>query len=104
MHSFQALSPRRLLGQDVLGYHKVVSEPDTTDRPNEERSPIMSRLSGIITLCFALVLLSFSRPAAGGEDRDTRMEWWREARFGMFIHWCLYAIPAGEWKGRTNHA
>ena len=27
------------------------------------------------------------------------MEWWRDARFGMFIHWGLYAIPAGEWKG-----
>ncbi|MBN1125468.1 MAG: alpha-L-fucosidase [Sedimentisphaerales bacterium] len=32
------------------------------------------------------------------------MKWWREARFGMFIHWGLYAIPAGEWKGNTNHA
>jgi len=28
------------------------------------------------------------------------MQWWREARFGMFIHWGLYAIPAGEWKGK----
>lgn len=27
-----------------------------------------------------------------------RIKWWREARFGMFIHWGLYAIPAkGEW-------
>ena len=32
------------------------------------------------------------------------MEWWREARFGMFIHWGLYSIPAGEWKGKTNYA
>ncbi len=32
------------------------------------------------------------------------MEWWREARFGMFIHWGLYSIPAGEWKGQTDHA
>jgi len=31
--------------------------------------------------------------------KDERMEWWREARFGMFIHWGLYAVPAGEWKG-----
>ncbi|MCK4991476.1 MAG: alpha-L-fucosidase, partial [Bacteroidales bacterium] len=30
---------------------------------------------------------------------DQRMEWWREARFGLFIHWGLYAQPAGEWKG-----
>lgn len=32
------------------------------------------------------------------------MAWWREAKFGMFIHWGLYAIPAGEWNGTTNHA
>lgn len=33
-------------------------------------------------------------------QRDRRMAWWREARFGMFIHWGLYAIPAGRWKGQ----
>jgi alpha-L-fucosidase len=37
-------------------------------------------------------------------DRDQRMAWWREGRFGMFIHWGLYAIPAGQWKNETNHA
>jgi alpha-L-fucosidase len=31
-------------------------------------------------------------------DRDARMAWWRDARFGMFIHWGVYSIPArGEW-------
>lgn len=34
-------------------------------------------------------------------QRDRRMAWWREARFGMFIHWGLYSIPAGTWKGKT---
>ncbi len=37
------------------------------------------------------------------EERDRRMAWWREARFGLFIHWGLYALPAGEWKGETRH-
>jgi alpha-L-fucosidase len=32
--------------------------------------------------------------------RDSKMAWWREARFGMFIHWGLYAIPAGVWNDR----
>ena len=32
-----------------------------------------------------------------------RMAWWREARFGMFVHWGLYAILAGEWGGKTNY-
>jgi len=30
------------------------------------------------------------------------MTWWRDARFGMFIHWGLYAIPAGEWRGKRT--
>ncbi len=33
--------------------------------------------------------------------RDARMKWWRDARFGIFIHWGLYSIPAGTWDGRT---
>ena len=28
------------------------------------------------------------------------MAWWREARFGMFIHWGVYAVPAGVYKGQ----
>jgi alpha-L-fucosidase len=32
--------------------------------------------------------------------KDQRMEWWREARFGMFIHWGVYALPAGTWDSR----
>ncbi len=36
--------------------------------------------------------------------KDLRMNWWRDAGFGMFIHWGLYALPAGEWNGETNHA
>jgi alpha-L-fucosidase len=31
---------------------------------------------------------------------DPRLDWFREAKFGMFIHWGLYALPAGEWQGR----
>ena len=32
------------------------------------------------------------------EEYRKRMEWYVDARFGMFLHWGLYAIPArGEW-------
>jgi len=34
------------------------------------------------------------------EQHDARMAWWREAKFGMFIHWGLYAQAGGEWKGK----
>ncbi|MSR18290.1 MAG: DUF1080 domain-containing protein [Phycisphaerales bacterium] len=33
------------------------------------------------------------------QERDERMEWFRGARFGMFIHWGLYSVAAGEWQG-----
>ena len=39
----------------------------------------------------------------GTPGQEARMDWWREARFGMFIHWGLYAVPAGEWKGKTGY-
>ena len=31
--------------------------------------------------------------------KEENLTWWKDARFGMFIHWGLYALPAGEWKG-----
>lgn len=34
---------------------------------------------------------------------DPRMNWWRDARFGLFIHWGIYSVPAGQWNGRTDH-
>jgi alpha-L-fucosidase len=32
--------------------------------------------------------------------KEARLAWFREAKYGLFIHWGLYAIPAGEWKGK----
>ncbi|MGB0743952.1 MAG: alpha-L-fucosidase, partial [Opitutales bacterium] len=32
------------------------------------------------------------------EQRDARMAWWRYAKFGMFIHWGIYAVPAGTYQ------
>src|SRR5580698_5868536 len=37
-------------------------------------------------------------PAAAQQDQ--RIAWFRQAKYGLFIHWGLYAIPAGEWKGK----
>lgn len=34
-------------------------------------------------------------------SQDAKMKWFREAKFGLFIHWGLYAIPAGEWNGKA---
>ena len=33
-------------------------------------------------------------------EREARMKWWREARFGMFVHWGLYSGLSGNWNGK----
>ncbi|MFN9075930.1 MAG: alpha-L-fucosidase, partial [bacterium] len=41
-----------------------------------------------------------SEIAAWSATRDSRMAWWRDARFGMFIHWGLYSPAGGFWDGK----
>ncbi len=38
---------------------------------------------------------------ASMKGHEQRMKWWRDAKFGMFVHWGLYSIPEGEWKGKV---
>ena len=33
-------------------------------------------------------------------EHDARLKWFREARFGMFIHWGVYSSLAGSWQGK----
>jgi alpha-L-fucosidase len=33
------------------------------------------------------------------KNHDERIAWWRDAKFGMFVHWGVYSLPGGEWKG-----
>jgi alpha-L-fucosidase len=42
------------------------------------------------------------RTAAADPAREKRLEWFREAKYGLFIHWGLYAIPAGQWNGKRS--
>jgi alpha-L-fucosidase len=39
---------------------------------------------------------------AQNASHDAKMAWWMDARYGMFIHWGLYALPAGSWKGKET--
>ncbi|MBN2505352.1 MAG: alpha-L-fucosidase [Verrucomicrobia bacterium] len=67
-------------------------------------------LSPWLPVLTGLMLLPAAAPSAPADfrhespaERDARMAWFREARFGMFIHWGVYAVPAGEWKGKTHY-
>ena len=43
-----------------------------------------------------------SAAGAGSCAGEAARAWFREAKYGLFIHWGLYAIPAGEWKGKRS--
>ena len=50
-------------------------------------------------LVVTALLLTVHVLSAQEKSKDERMKWWREARFGMFIHWGVYAVPAGTHNG-----
>jgi alpha-L-fucosidase len=52
--------------------------------------------------CAAFLTVEAQTPAPKPLDpvKEKRLEWFREGKYGMFIHWGLYAVPAGEWKGQ----
>jgi alpha-L-fucosidase len=56
------------------------------------------------SLFFCLFLFLALRPAlAAAAQPSAKADWWRQARFGMFIHWGLYSQLAGEWQGKTDY-
>src|SRR3954462_7412139 len=64
-----------------------------------------NRARVVVSLCaLASVALLAQAPAARPPDaaREKRLEGFRDAKYGLFIHWGLYAIPAGEWQGKRS--
>ena len=56
----------------------------------------------------ALIMACTTPPKSQDEGEvisndSERMAWWREAKFGLFIHWGVYAVPAGKYGDNTNH-
>jgi alpha-L-fucosidase len=66
----------------------------------------------LLMLATAQTLFAAKPPPAGpNEDpyaletpaeRDARLQWWRDARFGLFIHWNVSSVPAGVYHGKHN--
>jgi alpha-L-fucosidase len=70
----------------------------------------MKQLTTVFTIFYLTGIFLMScknQPEEGATTNDQalsseqRLEWFREAKFGMFIHWGPYSLLAGEWNGRT---
>ncbi|TWT79304.1 Alpha-L-fucosidase [Planctomycetes bacterium CA13] len=58
------------------------------------------RNAGLLVLLAVFAVLGKPVTLSAQSAEPSRMQWWRDARFGMFIHWGLYAVPAGKYKGQ----
>ena len=63
----------------------------------------MKQLLATLAAFVTLVGASLAQAPKGPDPaKEKRLEWFREAKYGLFIHWGLYAIPAGEWNGKRS--
>jgi alpha-L-fucosidase len=63
-------------------------------------APALSALLALTGSALAAAPAAPSSPATASAAPADRTQWFREARFGLFIHWGVYAVPAGEWQGK----
>jgi len=66
----------------------------------------MSKFTKAALLASALTAAlapGFARAAESAAEHDQRMAWFRDARFGLFLHWGVYSVPAGEWGTNTHY-
>lgn len=108
--NFAYLTDRVLRAQGQpqrFGTQCTIEQGKATIQPTEEPEKLDSRRAKLgmepIAAYLRMVKRMYSEDPTQelpGDARQARMTWWREARFGMFVHWGLYAIPAGVWRGQ----
>jgi alpha-L-fucosidase len=59
----------------------------------------MKRVILLSAVISTMLLVSCTTKPAKAPEAPHRLQWWDEARFGMFIHWGVYAVPAGVYQG-----
>jgi len=70
-------------------------------------TPAMCSLGFVLLLCVAstcAVNAQTSNVLPAPRSQDEKMAWFREAKFGLFIHWGLYAIPPESGKASARQA
>jgi len=55
-----------------------------------------------IKITIVIILLSSYNLVTYGQAHNDKMNWWKEAKFGLFLHWGLYSVPGGDWKGKPT--
>ena len=91
------ISPRLLaLATCVcLGQTSMVNAQEMQKTTNDSLSNVEAYLYGNETSRVQLPIETLN-------EYNDRMQWWKDAKYGMFIHWGLYSILGGEYKGEVT--
>jgi alpha-L-fucosidase/quercetin dioxygenase-like cupin family protein len=91
----------RNVGREPANY--VVIRIDPRDVPSDRPMSDADKATKAWTDSARLLIRETApaRSTTGDSAREARLAWFRDAKYGLFIHWGLYSIPAGEWKGKT---
>jgi len=57
----------------------------------------------LITVLAAVTMAQNGDGSSASKQNDPKMRWWKDAKFGMFIHWGIYSVPAGKWGEKTTY-
>jgi len=98
-----SLAANCILGNLSDIHHKSIPIPT---RFRIKNTPHLITMKKLFLILFTIALIT---PASQAEwidplnespaQRNARMQWWRDAKFGLFIHWGVYSVPAGTYKG-----
>ena len=89
--SAQTSSPPQTGTAPQTGTPPQTATPPQTDSSAQTTTP--DQASSTTQTDDGKFILDTESPA----DRKARMAWWKDARFGMFVHWGLYSSTDGEW-------
>jgi alpha-L-fucosidase len=59
----------------------------------------MKKIAFTLT-ALAFLIQAYAQNAVPRVQNEKKMEWWKEAKFGMFIHWGIYSVPAGVYQDK----
>ncbi len=57
----------------------------------------------VAALLLSQTMAQNKNESAASKQNDARMQWWKDAKFGMFIHWGIYSVPSGKWGETTTY-
>jgi alpha-L-fucosidase len=81
---------------------KVTTEGNNEENPYLDSKKKLGYQSNIEAYYKSNTPSKVDIPYETEEEYQARMQWWKDAKYGMFIHWGLYSILGGEYNGEVT--